>query len=71
MENYQLILSLRHLVTFTISQVHTQKAKNTASSEPTKQNDYTQATNQFVTKQINFLLLSSGLLIHFCKEKEK
>lgn len=58
MENYQLILSLRHLVTFTIYQVHTQKAKNIASSEPTKQNNYTQAADQSVMEQIMFLLFS-------------
>lgn len=58
MENHQLILSLRHLVTFTVYQACTQKAKNIASSEPTKQNNYTQAADQSAMEQTMFLLCS-------------
>lgn len=59
------------LGTFTISQVRTQKATNTASSEPTKENNYTQATDQSVMEEVMFLLSSSQLLIQFCIGKEK
>lgn len=56
MENHQLILSLRHLVTFAVYQARTQKAKNIASSEPTKQNSYIQAADQSVMEQTMFRL---------------
>ena len=68
MENYQLILNLRLLVTVTISQAHTQKAENTASSEPTKQNHYTRAAKPPVKQQITLLSFSQ---IHSCLQQEK